>query len=163
MPGARGSWNLPGRSWNLLGALRTAGWCPGSFRDAPGSSKRRPERQMDPRRLPKKLPKSTIFGFGREPCEKVKIALPSRRQCNFRGSGAFDIELFWSFWGSRITVENGTRPRWLKIGSLSSLGTPWEGPRAKMGPTRVSQGCPRGAKGAPQSSHNRGLLTSATR
>ena len=106
---------------------------------------------------------STIFGVGREIHEKVKIALPSRRQCNFRGSGTFEIELFWRFWGSRINVEQGTRPRWLKIGSLGSLGTPWEGPRAKMGPTRVSQGDPRGAKGVLKSSQNRGLFTSAKR
>ena len=151
MAGAGGSWNLPGGSWNLLGALRTAGRCPGSFRDAPGSSTRHPERQMDPRRLPNKPPKSTIFGVGRELCEKVEIALPSRRQCNFRGSGTLEIELFWRFLGSRISVRKGTCPRWLKVGHLGSLGPPWGGPRAKMGPTRVSQGDPRGANGIPKS------------
>ena len=163
MAGAGGSWNLPGGSWNLLGALGTPGRRLGSPRDAPGSSKRRPEGQMAPKRPPQELPKSTIFVIGREIHEKVKIALPSRRQCNFRGSGALEIEFFLRFWGSRISIEKRTRPRWLKIGSLGSLGTPWEGPRAKMGPTRVSQGDPRGAKGAPKSSQNRGLLTSATR
>ena len=33
----------------------------------------------------RRVKQSTIFGFGREIREKVKIALPSRRQCNFRG------------------------------------------------------------------------------
>ena len=163
MAGAGGAWNLPGGAWNLLGALGIPGRRLGSPRDAPGSSKRRSQGQIGPQIGPQGAPKSTIFGVGREIRQKVKIALPSRRQCNFRGSGTFEIELFWRFWGSRINVEQGTRPRWLKIGSLGSLGTPWEGPRAKMGPTRVSQGCPRGAKGAPKSCQNRGLLTSATR
>ena len=94
-----------------------------------------------------------------------KWKLHSRRGASaiFEVRAPSKLSFFGYFWGSRINVENETRPRWLKIGFLSSLGTPWEGPRAKMGSTRVSQGCPRGAKGAPQSSHNRGLLTSATR
>ena len=114
-----------------------------------------------PKRLPKELPKSTILGFGRETSEKVKIELPSRRELNFRGSGTFVIELFWWFLGSRISVEKGTRPRCLKIGSLGSLGAPREGPRAKTGSTRVPQGEPRGAQEAPKSNQNRGLFSNA--
>ena len=130
----------------------------------PQEAPRRPNgSQKAPKMLPKELPKSTILGFGREISEKVKIALPSRRQCNFRGSGTLEIELFWRFLGSRISVEKGTRPRRLKIGSLGSLGAPQEGPRAKMVPSRVPQGDPRGAQEAPKSSQNRGLFPNAPR
>ena len=143
MAGAGGSWNLPGGSWNLLGALGTAGRCPGSFRDAPGSSTRRGERQMDPRRLPKKLPKSTIFGVGRERCEKVEIALPSRRQCNFRGSGTFDIELFWSFWGVQNQCRKWDSPKmaqnWLPQLLGKAQGRKW-----------VPPGSPKDAPGEPK-------------
>ena len=149
MAGAGGSWNLPGRSWNLLGALRTAGRCPGSFRDAPGSSKRRPERHMDPRRLPKKLPKSTIFGFGRERCEKVKIALPSRRQCNFRGSGAFDIELFWSFWGVQNHCRKWDSPKMAQNWLPQLFGNALGGPKGENG---SHQGLPRMPPGSQRGS-----------
>ena len=100
--------------------------------------------QNGPKRLPKESPESTILGFGRETSEKVKIELPCRRELNFRGSNTFEIELFWCFLRSRISVEKGTRPRCLKIGSLGSLGAPWEGPRAKMGPPKGSPGEPKG-------------------
>ena len=104
---------------------------------------------------------SMILGFGRETSEKVKIELPSRRELSFRGSSTLDIEFFWRFLGSRISVEKGTRPRCLKIGSLGSLGAPREGPRAKTGSTRVPQGEPRGAQEAPKSNQNRGLFSNA--
>ena len=50
--------------------------------------------QKAPKRLPKELPKSMILGFGQEMSEIVKIALPCKRQLNFQGSGALEIELF---------------------------------------------------------------------
>ena len=149
MAGAGGPCNLPGGFWNLLGALGAPGRRLGSPRDAPGSSKRRPEGQMGPQRLPKELPKSTFFGVGREIREKVKIALPSRRQCNFRGSGTFEIELFWRFWGSRISVEKGTRPRWPKIDSLA----PWGRPGRVQGRKWVPPGSPRRPPGSQRGSN----------
>ena len=67
---------------------------------------------------------SMILGFGSETGENVKIELPSRRECNFRGSGAFDIEFFGRFWGSKISVEKRTRPRCLKIWFWAPWGRP---------------------------------------
>ena len=90
-----------------------------------------------------------ILGFGEETSENVKIELPCRRELNFRGSGTLVIELFSRFLGCTISVEKGTRPRCLKIGSSGSLGAPREGPRAKMGSTRVP---PRRAPGSPRGS-----------
>ena len=140
------------------------------LRGAPGTPQGGPrgakEAKWEPKgsqKAPKKLPKSTILGFGRETRENVKIELPSRRELNFRGSGTFEIELFWRFWGSKISIEKGTRPRCLKIGSLGSLGAPREGPRAKTGSTRVPQGEPRGAQEAPKSNQNRCLFSNAPR
>ena len=66
----------------------------GSPRDALGSPKVSPGGQMGAKRLPKELPKSMILGFGQETSEIVKIALPCKRQLNFQGLGALEIELF---------------------------------------------------------------------
>ena len=159
----RGSWKLPGGPWNLLGALGIPGRRLGSPRDGPGSSKRRSQGQIGPQIGPQGAPKSTIFGVGREIRQKVKIALPSRRQCNFRGSGTFEIELFLVIFGGQNQRPKGDSPKMAKIGSWGSLGAARKVPRAKMGTTRVPQGVPRGAQEAPKSSQNRGLFPNAPR
>ena len=135
----------------------------GRPREAQESPMRPNRSQKGPKRLPKEIPKSIILVFGQETSENVKIELPCRQELNFRGSNTFEIELFWCFLVSRISVEKGTRPRCLKIGSSGSLGAPREGPRAKMGSTRVPQGEPRGAQEAPKSSQNRGIFSNAPR
>ena len=42
----------------------------------------------------RRVKQSIILGFGQETSEIVKIALPCKRQLNFQGSGALEIELF---------------------------------------------------------------------
>ena len=127
---------------------------PGTPQGAPRSAQEAKWEPKGHQKAPKMIPKID---------ENVKIELPSRRQLNFQGSGTLKIELFLLFLGYRISVPKGTRPRWLKIGFPGSLGAPRESPRAKMAPTRVPQGGPRGAQEAPKSSQNRGLFPNAPR
>ena len=71
---------------------------PGGAQGRPGEPQGEPRgpngSQKAPKRLPKELPKSMILGFGQETSEIVKIALPCKRQLNFQGLGALEIELF---------------------------------------------------------------------
>ena len=163
----RGSWNLPGgvlaglgTSWEPWGpqggALGASGTPPGAQRGAQSA-------KWTLEGFQKSSQNRRFSGSGVNVVKKWKLHSRRGASAIFEVRAPSTLSFFGHFGGSRINVENGTRPRWLKIGSLSSLGTPWEGPRAKMGPTRVSQGCPRGAKGAPKWCQNRGLLTSATR
>ena len=67
----------------------------GRPREAQESPMRPNRNPKGAKRLPKEVQKSTILGFGQETNENVKIELPCRRELNFRGSSALDIELFW--------------------------------------------------------------------
>ena len=106
--------------------------------------------QKASKRLPKELPKSMILGFWQETSENVKIALPSRRQCNFQGSGTLEKRQFGSFSGVKLRVQSGTHQRWSKNGTPGCLGGSREGSKGEkgfhQGPPRRSPGTPRGSK-----------------
>ena len=139
----------PGGVLEPPGASKARKNAPGEPQGRPRELQEAPRRPNGTQKASKRAPKTTIFGLGREIREKVKIALPSRRQCNFRGSGTFGIELFWRFWGSRISVEKGTRPRWPKIDSLA----PWGRPGRVQGRKWVPPGSPRRPPGSQRGSN----------
>ena len=80
----------------------------------------------------------------------MKIALPSRRQCNVIGSGTLEKHVFLSFWGVKLRVQSGTHQRWSKNGTLGCLGGSQEGSKGEngfhQGPPRTPPGIPRGSK-----------------
>ena len=86
------------RHQNIYQKIGVPKSAPGGAQGRPGEPQGEPRgpngSQKAPKRLPKELPKSIILGFGQETSEIVKIALPCRRELNFQGSGAFEIELF---------------------------------------------------------------------
>ena len=52
-----------------------------------------------------------ILGFRQEASENVKIALPSRRQLNFQGSGTLEIEFVFAFFGVQKQRPKGVSPK----------------------------------------------------
>ena len=81
----------------------------------------------------------------------MKIELQSRRELNFRGSGTFEIELFWRFWDPKSASKRGLVQDATKLAPWA----PWGRPGRLQGRKRVPPGPPKESPGEPKRLQNR--------